>query len=110
MLHQISSSGSLTAITEGAFGGGQLEQTLVALKLPGNGFESIPDEISELRNLQSLDLSENKLSSANNSVVWRSLAALELLDLSNNSLIDLTGLVLPRSLKKLTFSHNQVKN
>lgn len=100
----------MKTITEGAFGGGQLEQTLVALKLAGNGFESIPDEISELRNLQSLDLSENKLSSVNKSNVWRSLAALEDLDLGYNLLVDLTGVVLPRTLKTLTFHNNLVRS
>jgi Leucine-rich repeat (LRR) protein len=104
---QISSSGSLTSIEDGAFSGGQLEQTLVALQMPGNGFESIPPEIFELRNLQSLDLSENTIGVVDGKML-RSFAALEELNLGHNLLADLNGVVLPKSLRILNVQNNQV--
>jgi Leucine-rich repeat (LRR) protein len=108
LFSQISSSGSLTVIEDGAISGGQLERSLVALKLAGNGFESLPDEISELRNLQSLDLSENRIRDLSGAAL-RSLDALEDLNLGHNQLTELNGASLPRSLRTLNVQNNQVK-
>ena len=79
----------------------------MALKLAGNGFDSVPNEISELRNLPSLDLSENSLSRVD-SAIWRSLDALEDLNFGHNGLKDLNRFGLPRSLRTLNVQNNQV--
>jgi len=104
---QISSSGSLTTIEDGAFAGGQLEQTLVALKMPGNGFEFVPSEIGELRNLASLDLSENAVGKLDGNLL-RTLESLEELNLGHNLLIELNGVILPSKLQTFNVQNNQV--
>ena len=75
--------------------------------MPGNGLESIPPEIFELRNLQSLDLSENTIGVVDGKML-RSFAALEELNLGHNLLAELNGVVLPKSLRILNVQNNQV--
>ena len=75
--------------------------------MPDNGFESLPLELSELRNLQSLDLSENAIGKIDNALL-RSFAALEDLNLGQNLLSSLDGVELPTTLRTFNVQNNQV--
>jgi Leucine-rich repeat (LRR) protein len=75
--------------------------------MPDNGFESLPSELSELRNLQSLDMSENAIGKIDNALL-RSFDALEELNLGHNLLSTLDGLELPKSLLTFNVQNNQV--
>jgi Leucine-rich repeat (LRR) protein len=46
----------------------RLHKTLTVLELGQNGIESLPDEVGQLKALQSLDLRQNRLSSLPDSI------------------------------------------
>ena len=76
--------------------------------MPGNGFESIPLEIGELRNLASLDLSENAVGKLDGNIL-RTLESLEELNLGHNLLTELNGVILPSKLQTFNVQNNQVR-
>ena len=83
-----------------------LKKSLKLLSLTDNLLKSVPEDISQMEHLESLDLSKNQISSLETSDLFP--PGLDTLDLSQNNISNLNSVDLPQGLKHLILNQNKI--